>query len=352
MTTQFFMTRTLSRGLIAASLIATLGACSDSSEEQLPTTPTGDVACGNGGTAINDLGAKHCVFDQAITETGFECPVGAPHSYNYDNRLVVCSPMHNLEVTEIEQIVDEYNVVVQHNNVTHNNTTPTPTTPTTPVMLNCGADEIERTFCAMCGPTDGCVQQETVCAPACDINSDCDGTVYSGSCRGGFCDYIGSCEALVPEPCGDADPVTCLTTRALVEQDCPTDKVVVQRDGCYACVDPQSCSAVDQSAFQCDDGTAVACDESRENFAVRCASDEIAAIFQGCFRCVDAASCQPFAECPPDSKDVVQCSSCGPTDECLSTDRICAPVCTTQADCDQNALGTLCSDNACMMLCG
>lgn len=55
---------------------------------------------------------------------------------------------------------------------------------------DCAADQIFTSQCAECGPTDGCLRTEDVCANPCDdADGACegDGICFDGACLHGVC---------------------------------------------------------------------------------------------------------------------------------------------------------------------
>ena len=87
--------------------------------------PTGDPECGAEGVRVERDAQGYCVYRaQAITETGFSCPAGAPHRYD-NGDAIVCGPSPDLPSDIIEEVSEqarpEWNI--------EDNNTPSPNNP-------------------------------------------------------------------------------------------------------------------------------------------------------------------------------------------------------------------------------
>lgn len=121
---------------------------------------------------------------------------------------------------------------------------------------------------------------------------------------GDFCadfDWYGDgvCDEFCPNPdpdCGSCDDGSTLHPLCDIRPACDDGEVSAVKDGCWACVDAQTCQPTPEPN-DCDDGSTVdpLCD-IRET----CADGQVSAVQNGCFVCVDPANCEPA---PPNCDD-------------------------------------------------
>ena len=127
------------------------------------------------------------------------------------------------------------------------------------------------------------------CAP-----DDCGGPASAGVCWcdeacveiGDCCsDYAPVCEGDAPPSCNDG---TSLNPLCDIKPPCDDGLVAAIQNGCFACVDAQTCEPPDE-AVDCNDGSTLSqfCD-----IKPPCDEGEVAAIQGSCFVCVDEQTCE------------------------------------------------------------
>ncbi len=87
-----------SRFLVAMAALVMCGC----GAERGPATP--DARCGDGVTTHAD-GQTLCLYEGAITETGFECPPELPFEYSGDG-WKMCAEVGNLDQQALDEAVD------------------------------------------------------------------------------------------------------------------------------------------------------------------------------------------------------------------------------------------------------
>lgn len=149
------------------------------------------------------------------------------------------------------------------------------------------------------GP-DGCIDG-TVTPMVCP-----DGTeVPECVCQGGQWQCAPDPSALCLAPCDDGSTLTC----RMMEPECAVDEVLAVIEGCYLCVDPDTCQPRPVSD-QCDDGSDYLCDI----IPPVCTDFEILAIQDSCVACVNPDTCRPWGEpgcrVDADCQEGEYCESC------------------------------------------
>ncbi len=152
----------------------------------------------------------------------------------------------------------------------------------------------------------------------CEKNFDCIPSQYCDFCAASSCANCDDCLALcVDHGCGTETENTCGRPRS----DCVAGQVSVIRDGCWVCVDRESCAFVRDA--RCDDGLPLQCNSPTPE----CAADEILAHQQGCYVCVNPDNCDPWkeTECESDRDcsaayycEECSMSSCPDCEDCIA----------------------------------
>jgi len=178
-----------------------------------------------------------------------------------------------------------------------------------------------------------CVDPDT-CEPwggnHCTGDADCAEGQWCDPCGSSSCPMCADCvAACMPHNCPSDGPAVCYMERP----ECGEYGVAVVADGCWVCVDVQTCEPVRDD--HCDDGTEPLCNM----IPPVCAVDEILAHQNQCYVCVNPGTCQPWGEpgCAQDQDcgeadycDPCASSSCPECDDCVAA---CAPHgCPTETD--------------------
>ncbi|RJO68943.1 MAG: hypothetical protein C4523_06630 [Myxococcales bacterium] len=155
--------------------------------------------------------------------------------------------------------------------------------------------------------------------PECETDSDCPADKYCVTTPGAqwrdppdvwqpYCEAHG-CETEAEPACDGLRP------------NCGEGNVAVVRDGCWVCVNLETCEATRDT--HCDDGTEPLCDMPTPV----CQPHEILAYQQSCYACVNPETCQPWGQagcvrdrdCPSDQYcDPCAASSCPDCDDCVA----------------------------------
>lgn len=235
---------------------------------------------------------------------------------------------------------------------------------------------------------DGCWEcvNPTTCVPwgeaGCATDIDCAAGAVCDECATGSCP---ACEDCVPgcvdTGCPSSGPLECDAIRPA----CEDGEVAVVRDGCWACVDTETCGVDDRPCEDrggvcindalsctptmpssgadgcgrgeqccapgtppegaCDDGSEPLCDV----IPPTCMGSEILAVQSNCYRCVNPATCAPWGE-PGCASDMdcdasAWCNECasGSCDGCLD----CVPGCTLHACETESVLTCRCARPDC-----
>ncbi|RME25261.1 MAG: hypothetical protein D6806_08145 [Deltaproteobacteria bacterium] len=171
--------------------------------------------------------------------------------------------------------------------------------------------------------------------PPCESDYDCMPSAYCDPCATSSCP---ACDDCVPgcllHGCSTESQQACDMTRP----DCGEGAVAVVKDGCWECVNMDSCDPGEHRDTSCDDGNTLSCGDAQP----QCAHWEIPAIVDGCWLCVNPDTCRPWSEpgcttdaqCSPEQRcDDCARGSCPECEDCVAD---CVPHgCATepQADC-------------------
>lgn len=152
----------------------------------------------------------------------------------------------------------------------------------------CGEHEIlaHQDDCYRCVNPDTCVPWGE---PECRHDAECAPDEYCDPCGTGSCPFCEDCVAAC-EPHGC--PTEEITDCAMPRPDCEGGDVAVIRNGCWECVDRETCEPAGGRDERCDDGGPLFCDMVQPE----CALGEVAAIQDGCWVCVNAITCRPWGE--------------------------------------------------------
>lgn len=210
--------------------------------------------------------------------------------------------------------------------------------------------------------------------PGCRSDIDCDAGAVCDDCATGSCPFCEDCvPGCVDTGCPSDGPLECDATRP----ECDEGAVAIVRDGCWACVDIETCGAAGGGcediggicvndahactptmpatrAEGCDRGQQCcapgvppegACDDGSDPLCdiipPTCTGSEILAAQDSCYRCVNPATCEPWGEpgCRSDMDCDASswCNDCatGSCDGCLD----CVAGCTLHA-CETEAVLT------------
>lgn len=172
---------------------------------------------------------------------------------------------------------------------------------------------------------------EQSCAdiPECESDVDCLPGAWCDPCATSSCPGCDDCRAgCLPHGCPTEAEPECRARRP----DCGDGRVAVVEEGCWICVDRQSCEPVTGRDERCDDGGALECHQARPE----CPDWEIASIQDGCWLCVNPETCRPWAEpgCAGDA-------DCAPQQRCDDCARGSCPNCEDcVADCIDHGCST------------
>jgi hypothetical protein len=160
--------------------------------------------------------------------------------------------------------------------------------------------------------------------PGCEGDASCAPEDWCDGCGSSSCPMCDDCvAACVPHGCPTEPEAFC----EMVRPECGEEGVAVARDGCWICVDLETCEAVPGHDPRCDDGTTPSCGM----IPPTCAADEILAYQDDCYVCVNPATCMPWgvpgceadADCAAeDWCDPCGSSSCPMCEDCIAA---CAP---------------------------
>jgi len=152
--------------------------------------------------------------------------------------------------------------------------------------------------------------------PGCEGDVDCGPADYCNPCATASCPMCLDCvPACVPHNCETEEELMCFGVR----DECGESGVAVIRDGCWVCLDLNTCEPIEPARDDsCDDGTEPTC----EMVPPVCEEHEILAYQNNCYVCVNPVSCKPWGE-PGCEGDV----DCGPTDYCAFCATSSCPMC-------------------------
>jgi hypothetical protein len=210
-------------------------------------------------------------------------------------------------------------------------------------------DDGSQLVCAMAAPTceewetlaiiDGCYLcvNEATCRPwgepECGSDVDCSPSEYCDPCGSSSCPNCRDCvAACVAHGCETQDAATC----EMVRPDCGEGKVAVVADGCWTCVDLQTCAPARDT--HCDDAQEPVCAMPMPT----CQQGAIPAVRDGCWLCVNPTTCEPWGQgaCQSDQDctPAQWCNPCGTSScpGCLD----CVPACTAHG-CETEPAGEL-----------
>ena len=176
-------------------------------------------------------------------------------------------------------------------------------------------------------PAQACEDIQT-----CESNSMCDPHSWCDPCATSSCPDCDDCIAgCLLHGCPTEDHPQC----RMLRPDCAPGQVSVLSEGCWVCVDAQTCEPPVGRNESCDDGAALSCDELEPD----CPDWEIPSIQDGCWMCVAPQSCRPYAEpgcyadsdCLPEFRcDECARGSCPGCEDCVAD--CVAHACPTEAE--------------------
>jgi hypothetical protein len=159
----------------------------------------------------------------------------------------------------------------------------------------------------------------------CKDDIDCSNDEYCNPCVP-VCDICSACSPMCEtNPCDTGEELLCFSSRP----DCGDGNVSIIKEGCWECVDIQTCEPARNAS--CDDGTTPMCDMIEPV----CDESEILAFQNECYKCVNPQTCIPWgiptcsndSQCPDQQRcDFCATSSCPECDNCVSgcVDNHCA----------------------------
>lgn len=185
------------------------------------------------------------------------------------------------------------------------------------------------------GDEDGDQETEDPVEPgytACTRHADCEPDEICQPCARSSCPACDDCiDACEPHTCATETELTC----GLERPDCvtPIPSVPLLVDGCWLCIDPQTCGEEFRHDARCDDGTPLTCDLSTP----RCAPYEILAFRNYCQVCLDPRTC---AKAKPPCESDLDCPAADYCDPCAT------PSCPDCDDCNPGCVSHGCETEA------
>ena len=153
-------------------------------------------------------------------------------------------------------------------------------------------DDAQVPWCTCTDGTWDCDPQPALACEdiqTCESNSACDPHSWCDPCATSSCPDCDDCVAgCLLHGCPTEDQPQC----RMLRPDCVPGQVSVLSDGCWVCVDAQTCEPPVGRDESCDDGSQALCDM----IPPVCEEHEILAIQKDCWVCVNPFTCAPWGE--------------------------------------------------------
>lgn len=250
--------------------------------------------------------------------------------------------------------------------------------------LQCDEFRTNDDGCEICECADPVPPQECLddadCAPGliCELRENCPPCVNADPACEAACVLSGVCVEPGPGTCDDGTPAVC----DMLPPSCPAGSILAQQNGCFACVDPNTCRPIEDPCALVDCGPGSFCDSSsgqaqcvpfgcfsdfdcgpseicsfdetcgaRPDGIVACTGQCVPALSCANVLCAPGTTCQETGngpQCVPDDTQCVDNADCGPGAHC---ETFCAadPSC---PNCDVCRMVGVCVDDGCPALCG